>query len=283
MARAKKKKPSTQAKMRDAEARKFLLDYMNSPQYQRMLAESGARGNQDVSDIDALRRSQLASLPRTVFDESVGSGQYYPDVHEIEMSPYAGTDVTVHELSHSTDNMFTDKTPRLGLPRADMDMIMAMTDPMYKDYIPLVMRQKGGEELTLPFEPIANVESRLSGNPREADLRHLIDSIRGQINAGALTEEKGYEMLMSNSSPHEVRARLNAARYMAQKEGIYDPFTQTPTMEDVQRLLKLYDSDPKKYFQLKWMKAYQSPEQILQLLQSVSDNPNTQQEQYPRA
>jgi hypothetical protein len=90
-------------------------------------------------------------------------------------------------------------------------------------------------------------------------------------------------MLMSNSSPHEVRARLNAARYMAQKEGIYDPFTQTPTMDDVQRLLKLYDSDPKKYYQLKWMKAYQSPEQILQLLQSVSDNPNTQQEQYPRA
>jgi hypothetical protein len=54
-------------------------------------------------------------------------------------------------------------------------------------------------------------------------------------------------------------------------------------MDDVQRLLKLYDSDPKKYYQLKWMKAYQSPEQILQLLQSVSDNPNTQQEQYPRA
>jgi hypothetical protein len=70
---------------------------------------------------------------------------------------------------------------------------------------------------------------------------------------------------------------------MAQKEGIYDPFTQTPTLDDVQRLLKLYDSDPKKYYQLKWMKAYQSPEQILQLLQSVSDNPNTQQEQYPRA
>lgn len=269
---------------RDAQARNWFLNYMNSPQYKRMLAESGARGGQDVSDIDALRRSQLASLPPTTFDESVGSGQYYPDTHDIYINPKAGTDVTVHELSHSTDNMFNDETPRLGLPSADMDMIMSMTDPMFKDYIPRFNRylsKKRGARL--PFERLSDVEEKIAGTKTEAEMRQLMDLIRRQVDSGNISEREGHKLFMSNASPHEVRARLNAARYIAQDEDIYDPFTETPTMEDVSKLLKLYDSDPQKYFQLKWMKAYQSPEQILQLLQSVSDNPNTQQEQYPRA
>lgn len=269
---------------RDAQARNWFLNYMNSPQYKRMLAESGARGSQDVSDIDALRRSQLASLPPTIFDESVGSGQYYPDTHDIYINPEAGTDVTVHELSHSTDNMFNDETPRLGLPRADMDMIMSMTDPMFKDYIPRFNRylsKKRGARL--PFERLSDVEEKIAGTKTEAEMRQLMDLIRRHVDSGNISEREGHKLFMSNASPHEVRARLNAARYIAQDEDIYDPFTETPTMEDVSKLLKLYDSNPEKYFQLKWMKAYQSPEQILQLLQSVSDNPNTQQEQYPRA
>lgn len=269
---------------RDAQARNWFLNYMNSPQYKRMLAESGARGSQDVSDIDALRRSQFASLPPTTFDESVGSGQYYPDTHDIYINPEAGTDVTVHELSHSTDNMFNDETPRLGLPSADMDMIMSMTDPMFKDYIPrfnrYLSRKRGAG---LPFEPLSAVEEKIAGTKTEAEMRQLMDLIRRHVDSGNISEREGHKLFMSNALPHEVRARLNAARYIAQDEDIYDPFTETPTMEDVSKLLKLYDSNPKKYFQLKWMKAYQTPEQILQLLQSVSDNPNTQQEQYPRA
>lgn len=284
MARVKKKKKSNaigdiDPLVKDAAMRKWFLDYMNSPQYQRMLSESGRRGGQDVSDIDALRRSQLASLPPTEFDESVGSGEYYPDTHEISISPRAGEDVTVHELSHATDLMFTDQTPRLGMPKADMDMIMSMTDPMFKEYIPEFMKKKGGDRRARPkYEPLSAVESKFPGRDREAEMRHLMDSIKQQVEAGAITERKGQEMFMGNASPHEVRARLNAARYMAQSEGIYDPFTERPTMEDVQKLLKLYDSDPKKYYQLKWMKAYQSPEQILQLLDAVSYNPTDNQQ-----
>ena len=269
---------------RDAEARKWFLDYMNSEQYKRMLAESGKRGNQDVLDIDKLRRSQFASLPATNFDEAVGSGVYYPRTHEIDINPAAGTDVTVHELSHSTDNMFNKETPRLGLPKADIDMIMSMTDPMFNEYIRKFDRylgkKRGGR---LPVESLDAVEEKIAGAETEEEMKRLMEIIRKQVSLGNISEKEGYRMFMSNASPHEVRARLNAARYMAQKEGIYDPFTESPTVEDVNKLLKLYDSDPNKYFQLKWMKAYQSPEQILQLLQSVSDNPNTQQEQYPRA
>ncbi len=269
---------------KDAEARKWFLNYMNSEQYKRMLAESGERGNQDVSDIDALRRSQFDLLPATNFDESVGSGVYYPDTHDIYINPKAETDVTVHELSHSTDNMFNDDTPRLGLPKADIDMIMSMTDPMFNEYIRKFDRylgkKRGGR---LPVESLDAVEEKIAGTKTEAEMRQLMDAIRRKVDSGDISEREGYRLFMSNASPHEVRARLNAARYMAQEAGIYDPFTETPTAEHVNELLKLYESNPNKYFQLKWMKAYQTPEQILQLLQSVSDNPNIQQEQYPRA
>lgn len=262
------------------EAKKWIIDYMNSPQYQRMLAESGERGNQDISAIDAMRRERIASLPEPEYETQEGaSASYYPQYHRMVLGPGETTDVPLHELSHAQDLIFNRrKRDRLGLPQADVDMIMSMTNPIFRDFIEKDISRNSRDWSRTPSGRLSDIN--VDENPR---LKELMDYMREGIEGGFIDERGAFDKLATNASPYEVRARLNAARYMAQKEGIYDPFTQTPTMEDVQRLLKLYDSDPKKYFQLKWMKAYQSPEQILQLLQSVSDNPNTQQEQYPRA
>jgi hypothetical protein len=262
------------------EAKKWIVDYMNSPQYQRMLAESGERGNQDISAIDAMRRERIASLPEPEYEtQEDASASYNPGFHRMVLGPGETTDVPLHELSHVQDLIFNRrKRDRLGLPQADVDMIMSMTNPVFRDFIEKDISRNSRDWSRTPSGRLSDIN--VEENPR---LKELMDYMREGIEGGFIDERGAFDKLATNASPYEVRARLNAARYMAQKEGIYDPFTQTPTMEDVQRLLKLYDSDPDKYFQLKWMKAYQSPEQILQLLQSVSDNPNTQQEQYPRA
>jgi hypothetical protein len=262
------------------EAKKWIVDYMNSPQYQRMLAESGVRGNQDVSAIDAMRRERIASLPEPEYEtQEDASASYNPGFHRMVLGPGETTDVPLHELSHVQDLIFNRrKRDRLGLPQADVDMIMSMTNPVFRDFIEKDISRNSRDWSRTPSGRLSDIN--VDEDPR---LKELMDYMREGVEGGFIDERGAFDKLATNASPYEVRARLNAARYMAQKEGIYDPFTQTPTMEDVQRLLKLYDSDPDKYFQLKWMKAYQSPEQILQLLQSVSDNPNTQQEQYPRA
>lgn len=262
------------------EAKKWIVDYMNSPQYQRMLAESGERGNQDISAIDAMRRERIASLPEPEYEtQKDASASYYPQYHRMVLGPGETTDVPLHELSHVQDLIFNRrKRDRLGLPQADVDMIMSMTNPVFRDFVEKDISRNSRDWSRTPSGRLSDIN--VDEDPR---LKELMDYMREGVEGGFIDEMGAFDKLATNASPYEVRARLNAARYMAQKEGIYDPFTQTPTMEDVQRLLKLYDSDPEKYFQLKWMKAYQSPEQILQLLQSVSDNPNTQQEQYPRA
>ncbi len=262
------------------EARQWIVNYMNSPQYQRMLAESGERGNQDISAIDAMRRERIASLPEPEYKtQEDASASYSPFFHRMTLGPGETTDVPLHELSHVQDLIFNRrKRDRLGLPQADVDMIMSMTNPVFRDFIEKDISRNSRDWSRTPSGRLSDI------NPKEYPrLKELMDYMREGVEGGFISEKGAFDKLATNASPYEVRARLNAARYMAQKEGIYDPFTQTPTMEDVQRLLRLYDSDPDKYFQLKWMKAYQSPEQILQLLQSVSDNPNTQQEQYPRA
>jgi hypothetical protein len=262
------------------EARQWIVNYMNSPQYQRMLAESGERGNQDISAIDAMRRERIASLPEPEYEtQEDASASYNPGFHRMVLGPGETTDVPLHELSHVQDLIFNRrKRDRLGLPQADVDMIMSMTNPVFRDFIEKDISRNSRDWSRTPSGRLSDIN--VDEDPR---LKELMDYMREGVEGGFIDERGAFDKLATNAAPYEVRARLNAARYMAQKEGIYDPFTQTPTMEDVKELLRLYDSDPKKYFQLKWMKAYQSPEQILQLLQSVSDNPNTQQEQYPRA
>jgi hypothetical protein len=262
------------------EARQWIVNYMNSPQYQRMLAESGERGNQDISAIDAMRRERIASLPEPEYEtQEDASASYNPGFHRMVLGPGETTDVPLHELSHVQDLIFNRrKRDRLGLPQADVDMIMSMTNPVFRDFIEKDISRNSRDWSRTPSGRLSDIN--VDEDPR---LKELMDYMREGVEGGFIDERGAFDKLATNAAPYEVRARLNAARYMAQKEGIYDPFTQTPTMDDVKELLRLYDSDPKKYFQLKWMKAYQSPEQILQLLQSVSDNPNTQQEQYPRA
>lgn len=83
------------------------------------------------------------------------------------------------------------------------------------------------------------------------------------------------------SDPTEVRARLGEIRYNAQKEGIYDPFTQQITPEIFQNYInKERDSDhwqPMK--PIDELREDYTDEEILWMLQNISKNKSEQDDQ----
>jgi hypothetical protein len=79
------------------------------------------------------------------------------------------------------------------------------------------------------------------------------------------------------TEPTETRARLNSIRQQAKKQGVYDPFKEKITPAQYKKLLKTNSSEDEfnPLYQLK--NAYRDT-QIINLLNSVSQNEQSQQE-----
>jgi hypothetical protein len=68
------------------------------------------------------------------------------------------------------------------------------------------------------------------------------------------------------NDPTEVQTRLNVTRQQALQHGIYDPFKKLPTMQDVEKLQKLEDSNVQELFH------FYSKDHILKMLRTVAQN-----------
>ena len=84
------------------------------------------------------------------------------------------------------------------------------------------------------------------------------------------------------SDPTEVRARLNDIRYQSKLRNIYDPFTQKVTPEIYKKLLNTdFETDEEEGFDaLKQLKDLYTDEQIMYMLNNISQKENSQNKEF---
>ena len=77
--------------------------------------------------------------------------------------------------------------------------------------------------------------------------------------------------------PEEVRSEIHAIRELGKEHGIYDPFTQPFTKDYLEKVNTIYNSgdfDGKNYNQLQRLKDYYSDDQIIDMMNTISQNNN---------
>jgi lysozyme len=81
------------------------------------------------------------------------------------------------------------------------------------------------------------------------------------------------------TEPEEVRSMIYGLRNLAQKNNIYNTFTQPATKESLEKLSPLFQETEggKSYDQLKRLKTYFTDEQIIDMMNTISENKNTTQ------
>lgn len=113
----------------------------------------------------------------------------------------------------------------------------------------------------MPKSDIAKIKSFTpSYNPK-------IHNLPGMVN----DPKENYDAI---TDPEEVRAMLYGLRNLAQKNNIYNPFTQSAPQDSLEKLSLLFQGTEgsKSYDQLKRLRAYYTDEQILNMLNTISDN-----------
>jgi hypothetical protein len=231
------------------EAFKYTADYMLSPKYQEMLKRSTKNTN-DFDDIFEDRFVNLATipnlevLPQQPEDESSSAGYSNTNSGKITILPEGyDTEATYsHEISHSVDR------------------------------------------------PVGYIDTRI-----------IPESDRNYINkhkAKSLLESREYDKSMDknykNKNKHfkefytdyvgkatETRARLNAIRQVAKKNGLYDPFTQGVSPDLYFNKLKDFDfekGNKSGFDPMNQLKGAYSDEEIIWMLNNISKNENEQEE-----
>ena len=79
------------------------------------------------------------------------------------------------------------------------------------------------------------------------------------------------------TDPSETRARLNSIRQQAKKQGVYNPFKEKITIDQYKKLLETNSSEERSN-QLNQLRDAYKDTQIINLLNSVSQNEQSQQE-----
>ena len=277
-------KPSRQEKKqemqrRDMEARKYMTDYMNSPRYREMAQQSASQSGVDAQQLMDQRRAAYESLGPTInkMRESKSvMASYNPYKHQVTTrGTRIPSNVNVHEFSHVTDLEF-GKYGGMGIPESDVKLMTSMANPIYTPFRENYME---GTETTPPT-PEQYLES-IKGTPQfEYFVRTFVpkdvQNVDAYLNSaeGKETLSRAYMLVAQASVPIETRARLNAMRQMAKEEGIYDPFTEKATPESVDKLIGLLDKDPDKFNQIRQMLTIYTPEQIQEMLNRISYEPD---------
>ena len=232
----------------------YYNQYMRSPRYKEMLGPN--------PDIDIQRRYNLGdyldkipklTVAETQPDNRPSTGGYSrSDSGEITILPkgYSVKGLLPHEWSHSIDRPGKFYQER-AIPKKDIDYI---------------------NKVTLP-------DSKILELPRLSNYAgYTINELREEYPEWLKTEIEWKNYV---SEPTEVRARLNDIRYQAKKRKLYDPFTQKVTPDIYKKLLntKFETDDEEGFDALKQLKDIYTDEQILYMLNNISQKENLQNEE----
>lgn len=276
-----RKEKKAEMQRRDSEARKYMTAYMNSPRYREMVQQSASRSGVDAQQLMDQRRAAYESLGPSINrlrENKEYLGSYNPYKHRITVAGQnVPSNVNVHELSHVTDLEF-GRYQGMGIPQSDVDMMTSMSNPIYKGYRDYYME---GVEGTPPT-PEQYLET-IKGTPQfdyfvKTFVPEGVQDVDAYLNSreGKEVLSRAFSLVGNAALPIETRARLNAVRQMAKEEGIYDPFTERATPESMNKLIKLLDKDPQKFNQIKQLLIIYTPEQIQEMLNTISYEPNNE-------
>lgn len=229
---------------RDAEdAKKFMMDYYNSPMFKQLYGNSVAADKKMGLKPKPLHKNlndiQFSRAPIFDNDPSVGAISYFKngvphiDVKNSELfRPY--NDLDIHEVSHQLD--YNGK----AIPQTDINLMKK-----YQKIVPISSYEE------LPFW------KQLYTTPQERS-----EQVKNNL------EFKNY--VADNT---EVLARLRTGKYLAKKEGIYDPFTEKINMDQYKKLKKVMGSDG--YNPIDQLEDIYTPEQIIDMMNKIAKNKNT--------
>lgn len=222
----------------------FMQEWMNSPQYEKLLLEStagkpgvmkygrednlaSAKGNQFITgDIGEFSAGTIGAMS---FNRSPATIYNY---HSFDSTPWLKS-TAVHELSHSTDRPYADRYERL-IPESDIEFATNL----------LLSR----DEVSDNFEEYGLYTGSESGLSEEA-----------------------YQYY---ADPTELRARGNQARAVLVDDGV-DIFTQDVTIDDIDDAIDAFESgkwggDKSKYRALMQLVSLYGKEGTVSFLNTVS-------------
>ena len=235
------------------DANKFLTDYYNSPRYKQMVYGS-AKTPEAAAWIIKSRNKQLETTPplqvlQQPKDSPYTGGQSYTHTGQIEVFPegFGTVGTSVHELSHSSDRPINPWNGSYRLiPQKDVDYINEH-------------------------------KAKLLGDSRMYfdDLDYYKSLSKEELSEENNSFKDFYTSYVGD--PTETRARLNAIRYVAKKNNLYDPFTQKVTPEIFKNKLKNFEyekGDKSGFDPMYQLKNTFSDEEIIYMLNNISQNKN---------
>ena len=257
--------------------------------------------------LDAEAEDNNTNLP----DSSGVAAWSKSDTGQIEVFPGGynyGPSLFTHEILHSSDrprelykwdhpaysaegypDWMLHNDPRF--PNEDVwhDRTMPKSDQMYitghrgsnwKDNEAYKLNKAQGWYTPRTDEEIKKDMIENGFDPNEPEFNNIFESIKKQDKQDAKdysnTDKKYWKEFGHDyvSDPTEVRARLGEIRFHAQKEGIYDPFTEQITPEIFQNYINK-ERDSKNWQPLKPIDELRqefTDEEILYMLQHISKN-----------
>jgi hypothetical protein len=225
------------------DAKKFMMDYYNSPMFQQLynnsVASDKAMGltpsslHTDLSDIRFGRDHMINNDPN-IGGISWFDSQGIPRIdtkNDQLFRPW--NDMTTHEVSHQLD--YNGE----AIPETDKLLMLQNLNfrpqPSHKQ-LPWWERTKYTPE---------NWE-----NYRQQDL----------------------EFQRYVSEPTETLARLRTAKYLGKKNNIYDPFTQKVNKQQYNKIKKVMGDDG--YNPIEQLEKIYTPEQIIEMMNKIAKNKN---------
>jgi hypothetical protein len=166
------------------------------------------------------------------------------------------------------------------MPKSDQMYITTHRSSNWKDNETYKLNKAAGWYTPRTDEKIKKDLIENGFDPNEPEFNNIFETIKKQDKKDAKDftksdkkywKEFGHDYV---SDPTEVRARLGEIRFHAQKEGIYDPFTEQITPEIFQNYINK-DRDSKNWQPLKPIKELRhefTDEEILYMLQHISKN-----------
>jgi len=222
------------------EAKKFMMDYYNSPMFKELYSNSVAADKKmgknpidlhtDLSDIEFSRAPILSNNP------NIGGISYFKNrVPHIDQKnsmlfrPW--NDIAVHEVSHQLDYNGH------AIPQTDIDLI--------------------------------NKNKKIAPKPYYGQLPSIkqwfIDSKEYNEKVKRNLEFQRYV-----ADPTETLARLRTAKYLAKKNGIYDPFKQKVNKEQYKKIKNVMGSDG--FNPIDQLEMIYTPEQIIEMMNKIAQN-----------
>jgi len=177
------------------------------------------------------------------------------------------------------EDVWHDRT----MPKSDQMYITTHRGSNWKDNEAYKLNKAAGWYTPKTDEEIKKDMIENGFDPNEPEFNNIFESIKKQNKQEAKdysnTDKKYWKEMGHDyvSDPTEVRARLGEIRFHAQKEDIYDPFTEQITPEIFQNYINK-ERDSENWQPLKPIDELRNEftdEEILWMLQNISKNDNT--------